>query len=280
MYGHWVKAFTQLAKAATESFEGPLPPGTRPRTPVLVQPVSCPPCVSFFTLPELYVWTDWIGGRTSYQFGANRVPSGGFDDPQAMADAGWVNVDYQMEGIVARHATVAREDGAPGRMIRMSVAPENPEDLDKKSPFLDFPAAAVRSPAIRVQAKNLIRISVLVKRSIASASGLGGVIVRDSIGGEQFQFRSSNPIPEFSRVVLYRKAPQDGSFTVTLGLAGYGEAEFDDLRVELVEAGEGPAAPDRSDLAATPADEPGQPRTPAPSLPAAATSPAPAVRRR
>jgi hypothetical protein len=61
------------------------------------------------------------------------------------------------------------------------------------------------------------------------------VIVRDSIGGEAFQFRSSAPIPDYARVVLFRKAPAHGTFTVTLGLAGYGEAFFDDLRVEVIE---------------------------------------------
>ena len=74
-----------------------------------------------------------------------------------------------------------------------------------------------------------------MKRSVASFPGVGGVIVRDSIGGEQFQYRSRDPIPDYSRVVLYRKAPADGTFTVTLGLAGYGEAFFDDLRVEVIE---------------------------------------------
>ena len=41
--------------------------------------------------------------------------------------------------------------------------------------------------------------------------------------------------PSFSRVVLFRKAPADGTFTVTLGLAGYAEAYFDDFRVEVIE---------------------------------------------
>jgi hypothetical protein len=39
----------------------------------------------------------------------------------------------------------------------------------------------------------------------------------------------------FSRVVLFRKAPADGTFTVTLGLAGYSEAYFDDFRVQVIE---------------------------------------------
>jgi hypothetical protein len=36
-------------------------------------------------------------------------------------------------------------------------------------------------------------------------------------------------------VVLYRKAPADGTFHVTLGLAGYGEAYFDDFRVQVIQ---------------------------------------------
>src|SRR4029077_10535543 len=91
------------------------------------------------------------------------------------------------------------------------------------------------SPPIRVDTNNLIMISVLVKRVWPSASGLGGIIVRDSIGGEQFQFRTSSAIPQYSRVLLFRKAPADGTFTVTLGLAGYGEAYFDDLSVQVIE---------------------------------------------
>jgi hypothetical protein len=36
-------------------------------------------------------------------------------------------------------------------------------------------------------------------------------------------------------VVLFRKAPADGTFWVTLGLAGYAEAYFDDFRVQVIE---------------------------------------------
>ena len=189
-------------------------------------------------MPEFYFWVDWIKGKPGYKFGANRVPSGSFDDPKAMTEAGWVNVDHEFDGITAKMSTVPRE-GKPGdRMIRMSVEPKNKEELDNNLPFFDFPVAAIRTPAIKADAKNLIRISVQVKRSIASTPGMGGIIVRDSLGGEQLQYRTSDPIPSFSRIVIYRKAPTDCSFTVTFGLAGYGEAFFDDFRVELVEADE------------------------------------------
>jgi hypothetical protein len=225
---------------------------------LLVTAVSAPPCTSFYTLPELYIWADWIKGRPGYRFGSNRVPSGNFDDQDEIFEAGWVNVSYHLDGVVSQISTpprkepdkkkreanredpeVAREDeedSSANRVIKLSVTPENKEELDTiLPPAPDFPLAAIRSPAIRVQANNLVRISVLVKRSVATDRGMGGIIVRDSIGGEQFQYRTSDPIPDYSRVVLYRKAPADGTFTVTLGLAGYGEAFFDDFKVEVIE---------------------------------------------
>ena len=78
--------------------------------------------------------------------------------------------------------------------------------------------------------------------------------------------------------MLYRKAPADGTLTVTLGLAGYGEAFFDDFRVDLVEADEGPPDPD---LASRPANRRrSQPPNPEPSLPSANANPDDRPRRR
>jgi hypothetical protein len=270
MYAHWQKAFGVFTKAANESF--PKPAAGSPAVPLLLLPVSCPPCVAFNTLPELYFWIDWIGGKPGYKFGANRVVSGSFDDPAAMADAGWMNVDYEMDGITSKMATVPVEGKPAQRMIKLSVQTTKKEELDQKVPYFDFPVAALRSPPVKVQAKNLIRISVLVKRDIASVSGMGGIIVRDSIGGEQFQFRTVDPIPSFSRVVLYRKAPTDCTLTVTFGLAGYGDAYFDDFRVELVEADEAPGA-DLPDIAEAAPRRARQPRAPDPTTPSAATGP-------
>jgi hypothetical protein len=266
MHGHWVKGFNSLVRAVNASYPNP-PTGTA--TPLLIKPIACPPALAFNTLPELYVWLDWIAGKQGYRFGENRLPEGDFDDPRTLTERGWVSVGHETEGIRASTATVPRDGDLSDRMIRMSVEPEPGRDLDTElPPFLDFPPAAIRTPPIPVQAKNLIRISVLVKRPVASVPGMGGVIVRDSIGGEQLQFRTSDPIPRFSRVVLFRKAPSDGSFTVTLGLAGYGEAFFDDLRVELIESEDvGPRRPPNSEFATRrPGTEPGA-QPPLPSAP-------------
>jgi hypothetical protein len=311
MHGHWAQANVALNKAAKTFY--PKRPGEeedddlaaikpkkktdRPKLPrnppLLVMPIACPPCISFFTLPEHYIWVDWIKGMPGYRFGRNRVPSGDFENPRSLADAGWVDLSYATDGLLGKVSIAPRDlpaakksdaDAAKKespqpdrssskRVIKLEVKAARPEDLDTiLSPFLDFPVAAIRCPPTRVERSNFIRISVLVKRVFPSAPGMGGVIVRDSIGGEQFQFRSSGPIPEYSRVVLYRKAPGDGTFTVTLGLAGYGEAYFDDFRVEVIERDVGSAAPDVVEERRR--DQPSRaPGLPDPTLPAAASRP-------
>jgi hypothetical protein len=202
------------------------------RIPPLVKPGSCPPLISFESLPEHFIWLDWI---RSGRFGENRIPSGSFDNPDSLVRAGWVNVGYPTEGITAKVSVVPAEGRPENRILKMSVEVTNRKEVDQLPAALDFPPVAVRSPAIQVGARNLIRISVLVKRPMSTAPGAGGVIIRDSIGGEQFQFRASEAIPDETRVILYRRAPADMAFSVSLGLAGYGEVYFDDLRVELVE---------------------------------------------
>ena len=199
-------------------------------------PASCPraarPCVAFNTLPQHYHLLDWLKGQS---FGRNLVPSGSFDDPEELEESGWTNQSYQHVGITSKVVTEERGADQQRPAIKMKVEPADPKGIDALPPFLDFPAAAIRSPAIPVGAEYLYRISVLVKRPRPGASGVGGVIVRDSIGGEPLQFRWTDALPEWTKVVLFRRAPSDGELTVTLGLAGYGEAYFDDFKVEQVE---------------------------------------------
>ena len=267
MFGYWQQALAEFQETVTLNFNPKLPelppgqPKPFPRPPVLVTASSCPPAISFYTLPQLFIWKDWIKGVLGYQFGPNLVPSGSFDDKETITKSGWTDISFQNDQITHEISIVPRKEppfpkpatrdnssrskpdtfldeeiADTDHSVKLAVAWKNKDQFYISGiPFLDFPVAAIRSPAIRVQANNLIQISVLVKRSVASVPGVGGVIIRDSIGGEQFQYRNGNPIPGYSRVVLYRKAPADGTFHVTLGLAGYGEVLFDDFRVQVIE---------------------------------------------
>jgi hypothetical protein len=89
---------------------------------------------------------------------------------------------------------------------------------------------------VKVKAGEFFRISVDVERKLPSAPGAGGIVIRDSLGGQALQFSSSEPLPVFTKIILFRRAPDDGELTVTLGLAGYGAAMFDDFKIERFEA--------------------------------------------
>ncbi len=235
-------------------------PKRKPTT--LVLPVASPPCVAFTTLPQHFLWVDWMQ-KTS--FSQNLVPSGSFNDDETLKRAGWLDQSYQFEGLKARIGTVANGPARGGkRALKLSVEPAENVQVDTLPPFLDFPVAAVRSPAVRVRTGQFFRISVWVQRPLPAPQGMGGVVIRDSIGGEPLQFRFHDPLPEFARVVLYRRAPADGELTVTLGLAGLYDVYFDDFRVEVVE-GTPEASP--ADVAARPRPRPRPAPGPVPDAP-------------
>jgi hypothetical protein len=305
MLGYWNQAMSEFSKAVDESLYGKTPkyrPGEirpYPHPPVLVTAASCPPAVSFYTLPQLHIWKDWVKGIPGYRFGPNRIASGSFDDSKKILSAGWTDVSHQYEGVVKK-ITVPRREPTPkskigqrqtakqskkteikyeeeqiaenDHVLKLSVEAADRKKVDELDPYLDEPAAAVLSPGFRVAANNLIRISVLVRKPTETPGGKGGVIIRDSIGGEQFQFRSGGTFAGYSRVVLYRKAPADAILRVLLGLAGYGEVYFDDLRVQVVEE-DIPYRPVDPGLAQGERPNGGSPRMPDPRTPAAAALP-------
>ena len=136
-------------------------------------------------------------------------------------------------GYVPIVVAVRAESGRRG-VLELAVSPMKKEkaDVDRLPTLLDFPAVAVRSPAIQLSERQFVRVSVWVHMPRPVAPGAGGLIVRDSIGSEMLQYRMTEPIIDWQKLYLWRRAPADGPFTVTLGLSGYGEVWFDDLRVE------------------------------------------------
>lgn len=238
MRGLWENANQALARANTDprdlANEENINRGRVKRLvpAAIVPPVASPALSAFNTLPQHYLWVDWMKAG---KFGRNLVPSGTFDQPEAMKAAGWTNVSYRTKGVKSSVTTEPSRADDRRRLLKLTVEPARKGEIDKGPPFLDHPAAAIRSPAVKVRADQFLRITVSLQRKFQTADGYGGVIVRDSIGGEPLQFVTAEPIPVMKKLVLYRRAPADGEMTVTLGLAGYGEAFFDDLTVTSVE---------------------------------------------
>jgi hypothetical protein len=208
-------------------------PGESKPLPRIVSPVSVPPLTSFGTLPQAWIWKDWIKrGRLS----RNLLPSGDFEDADALKDEGWTDESYHVEGIDSGMTVTNEGPGKGKRALRLSGPPTDRSRIDKTVPFEDHPVAAIRTPPIDVQEANMIRISVMINMPTRTAPGAGGVIVRDSFGGEPLEFRSSLAVPGWQELVIYRKAPATGQMTVLLGYAGLQYALFDNLRIQKVVA--------------------------------------------
>ncbi len=111
MRAHWEKAFGAMIRAVAPPDE----PKPRPlrsnfipapkevkKPPVFVPPVASPPLVAFNTLPQHYIWLDWM----KKPYWRNLLPSGSFDDHESLAEGGWVDVGYRQEGIKASVSTL------------------------------------------------------------------------------------------------------------------------------------------------------------------------------
>ncbi len=229
---------------AVEALEEATDPGDGFK--LVLSPVASPPLLAFNTLPQHYAWLDWI---TQYPWSVNLLPAGDFetDDPEEFESQGWVRAGYDVEGLEGHIRNVPLEPAEvrpeSQRALQLASRVAKDADVDQFPAYQEHPIVAIESPSVSVKRGHFLRISVLVKMRRNTPRGGGGLIIRDSFGGEPLQFRWTEPIPEWRRVVLYRRAPADGEFHVTLGLATtVGEVFFDDLRIERIVNPGGPGA--------------------------------------
>jgi hypothetical protein len=265
MHSHFSKGKATLDRSAAEArntSDGKPATGEK-RPDIFIRPTSCPPLLSYGTLVQHYVWCDWIKYGT---FGRNLLRGGNFDTatPQRLADAGWTDAGYK-DHLGKVTAALRLDDGGyggKGKTLRLSIRPTDPKSIDSLPPFFDQPLSAIRTPPIAVKARQLVRIRVLAKLPRKLPTGTGGLIVRDTLGGESLQFRTTEAIPDWTEITLFRRSATDGTVSVTLGLAGYGDAYFDNLRIEVLERVDMPGSSSFNDIAGR------RPRAPSANPPA------------
>jgi hypothetical protein len=240
MRDHWDQARVALAKATKEALNNPDPEPSptasvasrrsKERPELLETAIASPPLLSFYTLPQHYIWLGWL---RDYEFGPNLLSSGSFEDPEALKEEGWdLDAGYAIDGVVASIRHDKKKGWKKGHALTLKVAAARPKEIDRLPPYLDHPVAAIRTPPIPVGAGHLMRIKVMVKMPTTVPQGAGGLVVRDSLGGEPLQFRFTAALPQWREVVLYRRAPASGTMTVLIGLAGFGELSIDNLEID------------------------------------------------
>ncbi len=223
---------------------GPVPyPGFKKAKPRIIAPIVAAPLASWSTLPQAWVWYEWIRRGI---LGKNLVPNGNFSDPKTLETGGWTPVSYKTDDIQTEIKlnkggpdTISpnKKDKTkrPGSNLVLIAGALPGKTIDDLIPFVDHPVVAIRSPSVKVSARQVYRISVMAFMANASAPGAGGLIIRDSFGGERLQFRTTSALAmDWFEIVYYRRVPEDGELNVTLGMAGYGFAAFDDFKIQPI----------------------------------------------
>lgn len=256
MREHWDRALEDFELSVRANIQNESSQMAAEPLPVLVSPVSSPGLTSYNTLPQAYIWSSWIRDG---QFAGDGVLAGSFDNTEELHNASWVNLSRELEGRVGAVLASPSSDGS-GRVLRLNVSMSPRARIEEQSVFVDHPVAAVRTHPIKVLPREMVRIRVKVRMPRSQQPGAGGLVIEDSLGGPALAFRRTDAIPEWSEVILYRRASNEGTMTVTLGLAGDGDLFFDDLRVERLTEN-GPLNPNRiaarDGEAATPAEATG-----------------------
>jgi hypothetical protein len=123
---------------------------------------------------------------------------------------------------------------------REVVVDKNGKRRDASSAPLERTFLAVDGPAVTLPPGALVRVSGWVKVPEPVTGSADGVLFYDDVGGEPLGVRVWHQ-PTWKRFSLYRRVPAGGKVGVTVALTGVGVAYFDDLRVEPLLPGDGPA---------------------------------------
>lgn len=181
------------------------------------------------------------------------LPEADFEDMQRMLDAGWRHYQHVQEGVQSsadlsletRHNPLApagqpqppssgdsgREvERLPGQRCLRLVA--RAVDERAAAGLVETPPLWITSPAVHVEAGQLVQISGWVYVPEPINGSLDGLLVLDSIGGEPLA-RRFGPTSGWQQFTSYRMAPRSGTMSVTIALTGFGEAWIDDLSVSV-----------------------------------------------
>jgi len=188
-----------------------------------------PVSVSFATLP-LYL--------SAYQrthgavLGPNRLPGGDLE-MQSLQQAGWEPMSHRVEGaFVARNnvSPVAARSGQMG--LQLVVAPTDPSDMPRQ---LETVPLWVATPAMPIRAGEMICVNGWIRIPQRLESTVDGLMIFDSLGGEELALRFLHTGGEWREFAFYRIAPEDSNYFVFFALNALGEVHLDDIRVSAVQ---------------------------------------------
>ena len=176
----------------------------------LDSPVAIPFTSSFQALPWYWALVD----RTAaLHAGRNILPGGDFENLELMVQDGWRHFQHLTPGIQTAADLVpdAAHGGRLGlRLTARADSPENPPAM------IEMPPLWVTSPAVPVEAGQIVRIHGWINVPTAITGSVDGLLVVESLTGEEMALRldKTKGWREFS---MLRIVPQSGPLTPDLG---------------------------------------------------------------
>jgi len=196
---------------------------------------ASPYATSYFTLPKHWQLRREL--ETSPP-GGNVLSDGDFERPGPIP-AGWQPARLTPDDVVGEVKVADAEPHGGRRCLMLQVRPKPATGPNPSRPpeALEPTFVGVVSPAVKLPAGTLVRVSAWVKVPNPILASPDGVLFFDSVGGEPLAARIVGPTlvdqkPGWQRVTLFRRVPQTGVMQVTAALTGIGTVYFDDLKIE------------------------------------------------
>ena len=99
--------------------------------------------------------------------------------------------------------------------------------------MIETPPLWITSPAVPVEAGQLVRIHGWVNIPAAITGSVDGLMVVDSLGGDDLAERIDKTAG-WKEFTLYRAAWEPATVSVTFALSGLGEARIDDVTIQVL----------------------------------------------
>ena len=209
-------------------------------------PASSPHTICFQTLPDHYRMK--AARKLSGPGSENLLPSGGFDDSDSVL-VGWTRSSGLPED--SPIATTAALEGPPGASCLHLGATVRPGSKTLLSSS-EQPPVLLTSPAIPVQAGQIIRVRgrLRIKQSLEATSD--GLLIYDTLAGTVGALRFREPTTKggWQDFEFTREVARSGDMRLMVELKGLGNVWLDDVKVTATQLAEPEA--NRRDAAPTP----------------------------
>jgi hypothetical protein len=146
-------------------------------------------------------------------------------------DTGWRLYKHGQSGITTRGEFSSDRYSGRGS-LHLSVAAVDPEETPS---MLQTPALWLTSPELPGETGQWFRIHGWVKVPKAITASLDGLMIFDSLGREPLAERIGKT-EGWKEFTLYRAAPANRPWRLTLALTGIGDVWIDGLTVELLKS--------------------------------------------